>query len=143
MAAQAGASRTYRVSRIRDVRMTDRSVDRPADFDLAAYWKRSAAEFKAGLPRFYAKIRISPAVEPWMSYMGRASRVENSGPPGADGWRTLDMRFDSEEEACQFALSFGCDAEVLDPESLRSKVVAGAQGVLDRYSVGTSERPSE
>jgi predicted DNA-binding transcriptional regulator YafY len=128
------AARTYRVSRIRDVRITDRPANRPADFDLVDYWKQSAAEFKASLPRFYAKIRISPVVQRSMIYLGRASRVEKSGPPDADGWRTVDMRFDAEEEACQFALSFGCDAEVLDPESLRSKVAAGAQSILDHYA---------
>jgi len=127
------AARTYRVSRIRDVRITDRPANRPADFDLVDYWKQSAAEFKASLPRFYAKIRISPVVQRSMIYLGRASRVEKSGPPDVDGWRTVDMRFDAEEEACQFALSFGCDAEVLDPESLRSKVAAGAQSILDHY----------
>jgi len=128
------AARTYRVSRIRDVRITDRSANRPPDFDLVEYWKQSAAEFKASLPRFYAKIRVSPVVQRSMIYLGRASRVEKSGPPDADGWRTLDIRFDAEEEACQFALSFGCDAEVLDPESLRSKVAARAQSILDRYA---------
>jgi predicted DNA-binding transcriptional regulator YafY len=138
VAAQEKAPRTYRVSRIRDVRMTERHVERPSDFDLAAYWKQSAAEFKATLPRFYAKIRVSPEAQRTMAYMGRASRVENSGPPGVDGWRTLDMRFDSEGEACQFALSFGCEVEVLDPESLRSKVIAGAQGILDRNHSATA-----
>jgi predicted DNA-binding transcriptional regulator YafY len=127
------AARTYRVSRIRDVRMTDRPANRPADFDLVYYWKQSAAEFKASLPRFYAKIRVSPVVLYSMIYLGRASRVEKSGPPDVDGWRTLDIRFDTEEEACQFVLSFGCEAEVLDPESLRTKVIAGAQSILDHY----------
>jgi len=135
VAAQDKAPRTYRVSRIRQARMTDRPVNRPPDFDLVAYWKQSAAEFKATLPRFYAKIRISPAAQRLLSYMGRASRVENSGPPDADGWRTLDMRFDAEHEACQFALSLDCEAEVLDPESLRSKVIAAAQAILDRYAI--------
>jgi predicted DNA-binding transcriptional regulator YafY len=128
------AARTYRVSRIRDVRMTDRPANRPADFDLVAYWKQSAAEFKASLPRFYAKLRVSPFVQRSMIYLGRASRVENSGQPDVDGWRTLEIRFDTEEEACQFVLSFGCEAEVLDPESLRAKVLAGAQSILDHYA---------
>jgi predicted DNA-binding transcriptional regulator YafY len=128
------AARTYRVSRIREVRVTERPATRPAGFDLVAYWKQSAAEFKASLPRFYARIRVSPAVQHSMIYMTRASRVENIGEPGADGWRTLDMRFDIEEEACQFVLGFGCQVEVLDPESLRLKVIAGAQGILDHYA---------
>jgi predicted DNA-binding transcriptional regulator YafY len=140
VAAQEKAPRTYRVSRIRDVRLTERRIERPAGFDLADYWKQSAAEFKANLPRFYARIRISPAVQRSLGFMGRASRVEHSGPIDADGWQTLDMRFDSEGEACQFALSFGGEIEVLDPESLRAKVVEGAQEILDRYC-GVIKKP--
>jgi len=134
VAGVEGAARTYRASRMREAQMLAEASTRPADFDLAAYWKQSAAEFQANLPRFYATIRIAPAAHRWINYMGRASRVERSEGPDAEGWMTLSMRFDVEEEACQFALSFGGDAEVLAPESLREKVVAAAEGLLQRYA---------
>jgi predicted DNA-binding transcriptional regulator YafY len=133
VAAVDGAPRTYRVSRIREARLTDQPSVRPDDFDLADYWRQSAADFQAGLPRFYAKIRIGPSVERWLSYLARASRVEHREPPDANGWSTLTMRFDVEEEACQFALSFGGQAEVLEPESLREKVIAAAHATVSRY----------
>src|ERR1035441_438495 len=129
-------SLAYRVSRISDARVTDQPCARPADFDLAAYWQQSAAEFQAGLPRFYAKIRIGPDVPRWMSYRARASRVEQNEPPDAQGWTTLTIRFDVEEEACQFALSFGGQAEVLEPESLRQKVIAAAEAMVSLYVSG-------
>jgi predicted DNA-binding transcriptional regulator YafY len=68
-----------------------------------------------------------------MSYMGRASRIEQT-EPSSDGWNVVTIRFDVEEEACQFALSFGSESEVLEPESLREKVIAAAQGTLDLYA---------
>jgi len=68
-----------------------------------------------------------------MNYRARASRVEHSEPPDVQGWSTVTIRFDVEEEACQFALSFGGQAEVLEPESLRQKVIAEAQATLSRY----------
>ena len=134
VAAVDGASRTYRVSRIRDAQALAESSARPDDFDLAAYWKQSAAEFQAHLPRFYATVRISPGANRWMNYMGRASRVERSEGPDAEGCTTVTMRFDVEEEALQFALSFGGDAEVLEPESMREKVIAAGNALLDRYA---------
>jgi predicted DNA-binding transcriptional regulator YafY len=134
VAAVDGSPRTYRVSRIRDARVTDEPCMRPADFDLAAYWQQSAIEFQAALPRFYAKIRVSPEVPRWMNYLTRASRVEHTEPPDANGWSTVTMRFDVEEEACQFALSFGCQAEVLEPHSLRERVIAAAEAMLSLYS---------
>jgi predicted DNA-binding transcriptional regulator YafY len=100
---------------------------------LASYWQQSAAEFQAGLPRFYAKIRIGPGVGRWMSYRARASRVEHSEPPDAQGWSMVTIRFDVEEEACQFALSFGGQAKVLEPESLRQKVISEAKATVSLY----------
>lgn len=134
VAAVEGGLRTYRVSRILDARMTEQASVRPADFDLAAYWRQSAAEFQAGLPRFYAKIRMSAGASRWTNYLSRASRVEHREEPDASGWSTLTMRFDVEEEACQFALSFGGQAEVLEPESLRVMVAAAAKETVAVYA---------
>lgn len=128
-----GAERTYRVSRVRDPRVTEEPCIRPSGFDLAAYWKQSAEEFQASLPRFYATIRIAANARSWMSYPGRASRVQRTDPPDENGWTTLYLRFDAEHEACQFALSFGPHAEVLEPDSLRQKVIEAAQGISQLY----------
>ncbi len=38
--------RTYRVSRIEDAQMLDKPAERPANFDLAAYWKSSTEQFQ-------------------------------------------------------------------------------------------------
>jgi predicted DNA-binding transcriptional regulator YafY len=45
----------------------------------------------------------------------------------------IRLRFDVEEEALQFALSFGADIEVLEPTELRAKVLAGALAIIRRY----------
>jgi len=129
-----GAPRTYRVSRVREPRVTEEPCMRPAGFDLATYWKQSAEEFQASLPRFYATVRIAPDASSWMMYPGRASRVERRDPPDENGWTKLHLRFDAEHEACQFALSFGPHAEVLEPDSLRQKVIAAAEGICQLYA---------
>jgi len=134
VAAVEGAPRTYRVSRILEARLTEQPSVRPADFDLAVYWRQSAADFQAGLPRFYAKIRMAAGASRWMNYLSRASRVEHREEPDVEGWSTLTMRFDVEEEACQFALSFGGQAEVLEPESLRVMVAAAARETVRMYA---------
>jgi serine phosphatase RsbU (regulator of sigma subunit)/biotin operon repressor len=38
--------RTYRISRIEDAQMLDKPAERPADFDLAAYWRSSTEQFQ-------------------------------------------------------------------------------------------------
>ena len=61
VAAVDDQTRTYRASRIRDVEILDEPAHRADDFDLAAFWGRSRAEFEERLPRFHAVLRLSPA----------------------------------------------------------------------------------
>ncbi|HVP47565.1 MAG TPA: YafY family protein [Bryobacteraceae bacterium] len=124
-----GEPRTYRVSRISQAAILDEPGARPADFDLAAYWERSAAEFREKLPRYYATFLASPAVMRWVRYRGW--RLEQETPEG-DRIR-VRLRFDAEEEAVQFALSFGGDIEVIEPHELRAKALAGALAIAGIY----------
>jgi len=121
--------RTYRVSRIREAAVLDVPSTRPADFDLAAYWERSAAEFREKLPRYYATFLANLEVMRWARYRGW--RLEEETPEG-DAVR-FRMRFDADFEALQFALSFGPDIFVIEPEELRAKVLAAAEAVTARY----------
>jgi len=124
-----GEPRTYRVSRMREPVILDEPASRPAQFDLADYWERSAAEFREKLPRYYATFLAEPTVMRWVRYRGW--RLEEEAQ---DGTRVrVRLRFDVDEEAVQFALSFGGDIEVIEPVELRARVVAGAQAALRRY----------
>jgi predicted DNA-binding transcriptional regulator YafY len=135
VAAVEEGIRTYRVSRIEaPVLLEDRCV-RPEHFDLEAYWRQSSAAFEEGLPRYYATLRVAPSMLPWIRYRLRASRVERIDAQDADGWTTFRVRFDVEEEACQFALGLGADAEVLEPLELRDRVIEAAERVVRAHAV--------
>jgi predicted DNA-binding transcriptional regulator YafY len=93
---------------------------------LSAHWERSAAEFREKLPRYYAIFLAHPSVMRWVRYRGW--RLEEEKPEG-DRIR-VKLRFDIEEEAVQFALSFGGEIEVVEPAELRARVLAGAHAIL-------------
>jgi predicted DNA-binding transcriptional regulator YafY len=125
--------RTYRVSRIRHVEISDTVVRRPEDFDLANYWERSATEFREKLPQYRATFLAKPAVMHWIRYRGWRLEEEQ-----AEGERVrVQLRFDVEEEALQFSVSFGTDVEVLEPASLRAKARDRALGVIGLYRKAT------
>ena len=134
VAAVEGDVRSYRVSRMEDVRVLERAAVRPRGFDLAAFWEESSAKFKTHLPKYYATLRASPAAIPRLPYGGRFARVEHVGEPEEDGWATVSMRFQFEEEACEYVLSFGTQVEAIEPLELREKVVKMAKSVIDFYS---------
>jgi predicted DNA-binding transcriptional regulator YafY len=134
VAAGAGEVRSYRVSRVQDAALTDQPCVRPPAFDLAAYWEQSSARFQATLPRYDATVRVAPAILPRMPYAGRFARIERVGAPDAEGWMKVELRFQMEEEACAYVLGFGPQIEVLEPPSLRAKVIALAESVLAFYA---------
>ena len=134
VAAASGEVRSYRVSRVRDAKLTDEPSARPKEFDLAAYWEQSTIRFKANLPRYRMMARVRSEIIPRMPYAGRFARIEEADAPDEDGWAKVSMSFDIEEMACEYALSFGAQMEVLEPPSLREKVIKMAESVIAFYA---------
>jgi predicted DNA-binding transcriptional regulator YafY len=130
IASRGGELRTYRVGRIREARVLETSCVRPPGFDLALHWEQSSTTFRARLPRYYATFLVDPAVMRWARYRGWRLEEEAS-----DGSRVrIRLRFDIEEEALQFALSFGAQVEVVEPAELRGKVSAAAADIVRAYA---------
>jgi predicted DNA-binding transcriptional regulator YafY len=133
VAAVDGAPRTYRVSRVRSATLLDEPCVRPPDFDLAAYWSQSSAQFVAALPRYPLTVRAAPDALPRATGPAGYVRLETTGATDADGWTTLHLCADTEEEACGFVLSFGTRMEVLEPPELRERVAQLAASVAAFY----------
>ena len=123
--------RTYRVSRMSDAAALDAPAAEGGNFDLAAYWQRSAAEFRESLPRYYAAFLAEPSIIRWVRYRGW--RLESESPEGAR--IRVRLRFDIEEEAVQFALGFGAAVEAVEPPGLAVKVLAAAKATVQLYEL--------
>jgi predicted DNA-binding transcriptional regulator YafY len=132
--AVEGGVRTYRVSRVQEASLTDQPCVRPPDFDLAAYWAQSSADFIANLPRYPVTVRLDPAILPLLRAIARSARIEPIGPPEADGWQQVSMQFDVAEEACVYLLGCGPQIEVLEPLELREMVIRQAEAVVAFYT---------
>ncbi len=128
-----GHVRSYRVSRIQEAELTDDVFQRPPGFDLAGFWEQSATQFREHLPRYQAQVRVRPDILVRMPYAGRFCRIEQVRQTDAEGWVHVSLRFDIEEMACEYALSFGPQLEVLEPPLLREKVIAAAKATLRFY----------
>ena len=129
--AETGSGpRTYRVSRIKDATvLPDAAATGPPDFDLGAYWRKSVSEFRQALPRYEAAFLVKPAIMHWVKYRGW--RVLEATP--REDRIAVRVRFDAEEEAVQFALSYGADLEVVEPAALREQVASAAVAIAGIY----------
>lgn len=52
--------------------------------------------------------------------------------PDPEGWVTLQVQFDSKEEACFVVMGLGARADVLEPATLRAKVAKDLPAALKR-----------
>jgi predicted DNA-binding transcriptional regulator YafY len=134
VAAVDGEPRAYRVSRVQHAELTDQSAERPPDFDLAAFWQTSTAEFTNRLPSYIVKLRVAPGFVDNLRLYGRYAQVVEIEPPAPDdSWQNITMRFEFEEDARDFVLGSGDSAQILEPLALRQKVIDAARRVLAFY----------
>lgn len=125
--------RTYRVSRISAAEVLDEHAPVPEDFNLAEFWELSSTTFKRSVPNYVATFWVSPAVLLRLSFAGRFARVNETNETDARGWKKVEIGFDVEEMACEYAVSFGPNIEVIGPLTLREKVIAMAEATLRFY----------
>ena len=131
VAQRTAGMRVYRVSRVASARALEEPAERPADFDLAAYWKESTAQFRER-PRYGAVVRLEPKTAEMVKMWGCFSRVASDQHANPDGWVTMRAQFEDEDHACFVVLGLGPRAEVLEPANLRERVTADINQMLKR-----------
>ena len=136
VARREGEVRTYRVSRVRAVELLGDRFERPAGFDLAAYWLEASAAWERDVPRLEVDVRLDPAYldalidQIGMEAYGASDRLEADDP---EGWLHLRLRLTYPHDAPGRLLGLGAHLEVLAPADVRQRVVALARGVLARH----------
>lgn len=131
-----GSPRTYRISRILKFSLSDLHFERPADFDLAAYWRENTRRLEAELHPNRATLRLSP----WGRKMFEAflppyvcAHADFEDVPDETGWITVTLPVGSIRQTCTDLLRFGAEAEVLAPPDLRAVMAEIAQGLGEIY----------
>jgi predicted DNA-binding transcriptional regulator YafY len=134
---RGGHVRSLRVSRVLDARLVDQAFERPADFDLVAFWKAWCATVESRRPSYLATVRLAPALIPWLpGLFGEQIRdaIDQADSADASGWITLDLPFETLEDARGRLLALGGAVEVLHPPALRDSVQDYARQIASRYA---------
>ncbi|MGW0734378.1 helix-turn-helix transcriptional regulator [Streptomyces sp. NPDC002851] len=149
LVARADASiRTYRVSRFLAVdTVAGESFERPAGFDLAAYWEESSRRLEEARYQGVAVVRLSPRARrllPMLFGTAGDAALRDAGEPDADGWVRVELPVEAEAIAVGDLLRLGTDAEVLGPPELRAALARTVAGLADRYRAhGEAEADGE
>ena len=136
-----GRLRVYRVSDLLDVRLTGERFERPADFDLAAFWAAWCAEAETRRWLFEATVRVSPelAAELPLHFGDRVRDQVAAAQADAEGWLTVTLPFDTFESARARLLGYGRAVEVVGPPALRLSLADHAAQIAALYGRGPAE----
>ncbi len=130
--------RAYRVSRFLAVEATDLPFDRPAEFDLATFWKTWSARFEDEIYRQYATVRIAPdglrMAKILLGPIVERAMSDTASEPDPDGWIRLTVPIESVQHGLVALIQFGPRIEVLDPPELREQIIATARDLLVLYA---------
>jgi predicted DNA-binding transcriptional regulator YafY len=125
----------YRISRIMEADLTESGFERPSTFNLADYWTNWCRRFERGLERYEVWLRVPPGnVSLLMQVLGEGIHQLMETAEEENGRLLLPLTFESEEAACRQLLGLGTAVEVIEPATLRQKIVVAAQQLTTLYS---------
>jgi predicted DNA-binding transcriptional regulator YafY len=138
VARSNGVARIYKVANIlhHDVRadVRDTHFERPADFDLAAWWSAETARFEAGLRPGVAQLRATALGLKRLSQLGAFAKraVDAADAPDDDGWSNIVLPIETIDHAALTLLGIGPEIAVSGPEALRLRLKGLASDIV-RY----------
>ena len=135
--ARLGRMRIRRLADLLEAQPLDETFTRPPAFNLQAFWQSYLTERQDAAPGFVVRARVAPHFARQLHYhfgSSLQSQLERHFPPDAAGWLTLELPFDSFDDARRRLLGFGRAVEVLDPPELRLTIQDYAAQIVELYA---------
>jgi predicted DNA-binding transcriptional regulator YafY len=133
--------RTFALDRIKWLRVDQNARFRyPSDFDLSE-WLAKGWQLQSGGEPTEVAVHFIKEVAPWISggHWHPTQQIEKE-PGGSLIFRVTVSGY---EEILYWVLSFGAQAEVLEPAPLRAAVVEAAQKMVTQYTPPQASLPSD
>ncbi len=128
--------RTFRVSRVRGVVLTDQPVLRPPDFDLASAWRTVLSELdERRTPCRVTALADADIVGVLRSVLGTRLSV---GEATDDGRIAVEVRGHSAESLATELAGFADHVEVTKPDAVRAHLARLGTRLATRYGVGAA-----
>lgn len=111
----AGERRIFKISRIKELRMTERSYAIPKDFDISSYAHSSL--FKPSGKEALVRIRFSTRVARWVLEANSQAKRQK------DGSALLEIKASGFSWLARWVLQYGAEAEIQGPPQARAEVL--------------------
>jgi len=129
IARTADGMRSFRVDRILEVNERADRFERPAAFDVEAYWRETAAKMLEGQPRDYPVVMLADrdALEQLNGYCPCDILDEREG-------LLLRGGFSGKEAALRFCVAWGGRIRLIEPSELAEAIVEYAKELQATYA---------
>jgi predicted DNA-binding transcriptional regulator YafY len=130
--------RTYRMSQILALTPTGEPFERPADFDLPRHWQEATLSFEREIYVGVAKVRATRIGVSRLKDISQRCKDAIEAQLldfDADGWVVIDVPIEEERWASREMTRAGAEIEVLEPESLRQRMVEIAAKMAKSYGL--------
>jgi len=122
--------RTYRVSRLEDIVVTDEGFDLPSDFDVATYWSTQAEVIEKKRSGIAAVLRVHSSIVPVLRYQfGRYFTLLEEGDMSV-----VEVRAHMLVGLAERLAGWGDRIDVLSPPCLRSELARIGSELVAHYS---------
>jgi len=134
IAQTSAGMRTYRVSRMRDVVVLALQFERPAKFNLAAYWKQTTAKLRQQSQTVSITIALSPegvlTINRWCPMTALPNHPAQSSLQ--KDWHVYEVEFESYQQARFVILGLGPRAIPLAPNALCKEIANDLSRMLNQ-----------
>ncbi|MGE8206837.1 helix-turn-helix transcriptional regulator [Heyndrickxia sp. NPDC080065] len=127
--------RNYRVSRIKSAEPISETFERPKDFNLAGYWRSSTKAFIENLPKYEVLVEAASSILPRLQFTDRFVQIEEVLNKNQEGWITVKLFFNTEDEAKGYILGFANQMKVIQPKELHNKILKMAEATVSFYNL--------
>ncbi|GAB2576388.1 YafY family protein [Kribbella endophytica] len=131
LATKSGEDRTYRLSRVLDAEELTEPAERPDQVDLDQAWQDRSTRFRTGGDQVAVLARVNPVRR--KDVVGTALAVL-SEEPTEDGWLLMEATFQDSRHAVWALWQLATNAEVLEPQWLRTTLHDRAAAMLKHYA---------
>lgn len=137
VAQREAVVRTYRLSNILALILTEEHFERPEDFDLPAHWEEATGQFEKDVYVGTAVVRASESGRKRLLEISQTVRTAVEAAEislDADGWAVLSIPIEEVGWAAREMTKIGCEIEVIEPPELRARMAETARKLWAFYA---------
>lgn len=122
--------KTYRVSSIKSVNINNKPFKRPDDFNLVEYWNASTSKFMKKIPKYRLSIKTNSDT---FSHIKKRKFINIIEESCEDDSFSVVLEFNAKWQAVEFAMGYGDNVKIIEPEEVKCEIVEKAENILKMY----------